>query len=605
MALSLSFSQLKLFESCPKNYHYRYVLKQEEKNVERKWSDFGSAMHEVFEMCYGNESLKNPAMMLNVARQMWDKYKLEGRMDWEVFKKCCINGMKLDLDIKQLEEKIQLDVGGYAFVGYLDVVTKDDEIIDWKSGTYTKAKGDDYSKQLKCYSYLYWRKHNIFPKAAKLYFPKNDKWHETSFTKDDILEVETWIKDCGDKITQMIEDEKTIWKKNTTKCFFCGYKSACLYQPDPRTAPQSVLDGADGNLHYNIDIKGHMCYLTGDVTPLLNKGLIDELSYDLKDKYWIQQAAQKRLGGVRPKNYDEIGTKRLFNVTHGAFRIGHLETVKKIVNDYAEYMALDCKLIINDTRLGIRLPWKTVEKLQGGKDLRDYQEAAVESLLENKAGFIEVGTGGGKTLITAEIIRRCATKTLWICDRKELITQTRKEFESELGLTCGEISNGKTEGLNKPLVIATIQTLSKKLDELRGYLANVNLAIVDEAHHASADTYVKTFKYITNAEYRLGTCLDPITMINTPSGKQKLEDLNVGDLVLSFNHNIRQVEAKPILNKWDAYKQKYVIRIETPKGIRKITCSPDHHVFTTNGYKKAKDLNTGDTVISLGETKCQ
>jgi superfamily II DNA or RNA helicase/CRISPR/Cas system-associated exonuclease Cas4 (RecB family) len=437
-------------------------------------------------------------------------------MDYDLFKKCCTNGLALRLDIAEVEDKYFMEVGKHWMIGYLDVVTKDGTIIDWKSGTYTKAKAKEYSQQLKCYSYLYWRRHNKFPKAAKLYFPKNDKWFETDFTEADIVGIEDWIISRGDEITKMKMDETSIWKKNTTKCFFCGYKGKCLYN-----------FAATVKSNFTINISGTTCTIDGDVSPLIDQVIEKELSYDMKDKYFIQEAAQKRLG-KRPANYDRIGTKFLYNKSRHAFRIGHIDKVKKILNDYAEFTKKPVDIKIVDNRANGNIHFGNLHK--SNVTLRDYQQEAVASLLHKQQGFLEVATGGGKTLITAEIIRRLGLKTLWICDRKELVTQTKQVFEDELGIKCGMITAGYINLENSYVVLATIQTLAKKIEAAKKYLDEVDLVIVDEAHHSSADTYVKVLTKI-GAKYRLGTT----GTVKRDDGNEMIMESLIGEVIYKID----------------------------------------------------------------------
>jgi len=487
--MRLSFSQLKLFESCPKHYHYRYVLKIPESNIETKYVDFGSAMHECAEEYY--KKLEITSMFI---QDKFDEYKLDGRMDRELFMKCVLNITYLDLNPKHIEDKVFLKVGDHHFVGYIDLITNDDHIIDWKSGTYSAAKAADYEKQLWCYSYLFWRKYGRPPKKCSLYFPKNNKWHTVTFDMEQIMEVEKWILRLATEIEELKSNPEAIWIKNPKACFFCGYKQPCKLQPDPRKE----------HLNFIINIDRGMCYLKGDVTELLNKGIEKELSYDLKDKYWIQQNYLKKYGGLRPKNFERIGRKYLYNKTHCAFRIGHLPKVKKVIQDYAEYTKCTYNLKEENNTLHLN-HWKPNNKLLGGKTLRDYQEEAVSSFLENKFGFLEVATGGGKTLITAEIIRTLGVKTLWICDRKELVKQTKETFEDELGFNVGEIGGGKAKDLDSPVIVSTVQTLSRNRERFVELFKEINLVIIDEAHHASCETYVKVISALGNAIYRLGT----------------------------------------------------------------------------------------------------
>lgn len=513
MSLRLSFSQLKLFETCQKQYHFKYVLKLPGTDAETKWVDFGSAVHE-----YAEDLIRDT---IKTRDELWAKYKLDGRMPRDEFELCCDNIQKNVPSFAVAEDKIFISVGDFYFVGYLDVVTKDDEIIDWKTGSYTSSKSAEYSKQLWCYAYLFYRKYNRLPKVCKLYFPKSNKWVEKTYTLDDVAEVEKWIISTGTAIQSMINNSNSIWKKNTKACFFCAYKNKCLFQPNPRTQYTDII----------IRISGTTVFLEGDITPLLDKGLESELSYDMKDKFWIQKKTLEKYGGLRPKGFERIGRKYLYNVTHHAFRVGHLPKVLRLLQEYAEYTKTELRLTYKDERQINTTIYPMPISLLGDKELRPYQQEAVSSFLHMKSGFVEVGTGGGKTLITAEIIRRLGYKTLWICDRKELLLQTKEEFEKELGIECGIISSGKTENLDAPVILATIQSLVSQCEHLHTFMSSIRCMIVDEGHHASADSYVKISKYVTNADYRLGTT----GTVKRDDGNDMILESIIGDIIFQIS----------------------------------------------------------------------
>lgn len=122
--------------------------------------------------------------------------------------------------------------------------------------------------------------------------------------------------------------------------------------------------------------------------------------------------------------------------------------------------------------------------------LRPYQHRAIEALRSHYSGgrkrvLLVSPTGSGKTCIAAEIIRSArqrSTRVLFLAHRKELIDQTLAKL-SESGIQAGAIKAGYAPDATAPVQVASIQTL------VRRELPAADLLIVDEAHHASADTY--------------------------------------------------------------------------------------------------------------------
>jgi superfamily II DNA or RNA helicase len=115
--------------------------------------------------------------------------------------------------------------------------------------------------------------------------------------------------------------------------------------------------------------------------------------------------------------------------------------------------------------------------------LRPYQVDALARLARalNQRPILVAPTGSGKTLMAAEFVQRCDTPTLWIAHRRELIHQAAASLRS-LGLDCGLILAGETPR-DAQVQVASVQTLIRRTPPEAG------LVIVDEAHHARAETY--------------------------------------------------------------------------------------------------------------------
>ena len=491
MVLKLSFSQIKLFRSSPLDYFYKYVLKLQEQGNETKWLDFGLGVHEVLEDYYSG---KNTNWREN-AKQTYEKYKLKGRMNEDDFIKNCLNGVMLAWETTDLEEEMQVDVySDVGFIGYIDVLDKKNHtILDWKTGTYTKQKEDDYKSQLLCYAWMYYNKYKIVPSKCCLFFTKQSKLVEFSFTLNQIIQFENFVKKVSQEIEYKKVNHTSAEQWGNTLSYFSGYH----YLENLPT------------MKFHIQIKGNYAYLSGSISPLLVKGLKRKFAVHHQSKYFMQKKVLARYG--KTKYYDDIGTKYLFEERNLRFPIGMINDVKQQLNDYAVHKKSKIEIIITDYRDKSIMNKKLKimpKQLLGGKTLRPYQVNAVYSFLFNQGfGTINAATGAGKTLITAEIIRRMATKTLWIINQKELLYQTKESFEKELGLDIGIIGDGKFEP--KDITVATIQTLNKKVKDMETktleYLNSIAFVITDEAHNVGCDSYENVFRGLRNAKYRLGT----------------------------------------------------------------------------------------------------
>lgn len=128
--------------------------------------------------------------------------------------------------------------------------------------------------------------------------------------------------------------------------------------------------------------------------------------------------------------------------------------------------------------------------------LRKYQEAAIEAV-EDAIGdgvqrpAVVLPTGMGKTVIFAHLIRdrlrAYGGRALVMVHREELITQAAAKLkEADPSLTVGVIKGPRDER-DVDVIIGSVQTLARRLGTLAGL---ANLVIVDECHHASAETWV-------------------------------------------------------------------------------------------------------------------
>lgn len=140
--------------------------------------------------------------------------------------------------------------------------------------------------------------------------------------------------------------------------------------------------------------------------------------------------------------------------------------------------------------------------------LRDYQvetKAAIHKEWESVCSTIAVlPTGGGKTVIFASIIESKQPKrAMVIAHREELIWQARDKITRVTGLECGiEMAdlfvNNSLFG-ETPVVISTVQTQNSNNGDRKRMgrfdPKDFGLLILDECHHATADSYRNLINY--------------------------------------------------------------------------------------------------------------
>lgn len=121
-------------------------------------------------------------------------------------------------------------------------------------------------------------------------------------------------------------------------------------------------------------------------------------------------------------------------------------------------------------------------------ELRDYQRECIKTITEQPPGayLCQMATGLGKTVTFANIPRQ--GRNLILSHREELVRQPMKYYDCSYGVErAGEHSHGEE------VVSASVQTLVRRLDRFSPDAFDT--IIVDEAHHAAANTYRKILDY--------------------------------------------------------------------------------------------------------------
>jgi ATP-dependent helicase IRC3 len=146
-------------------------------------------------------------------------------------------------------------------------------------------------------------------------------------------------------------------------------------------------------------------------------------------------------------------------------------------------------------RMIVQLPTRPGNPVGGAVTLRDYQTAALDAVDAALARgirrqLISLPTGAGKTVIFADLIRRRSGRALVLAHRDELISQARDKIETALpGAEVGMVKASRDE-VDAQVVVASVATVSRdgRLARLAdsGRFATI---VVDEAHHAAADSY--------------------------------------------------------------------------------------------------------------------
>ena len=138
--------------------------------------------------------------------------------------------------------------------------------------------------------------------------------------------------------------------------------------------------------------------------------------------------------------------------------------------------------------------------------LYDYQENAVNILIQAQGGILQSKAGSGKTRMGIATICRIGKKTLWLTHTNELLNQSYNAAAEFIDKNLlGKITAGKMR-IAEGITFATVQTLSKV--DLQALRYEWDMIVVDECHRCSGTINKATMfsKVLNNlaARYKYG-----------------------------------------------------------------------------------------------------
>ena len=131
-------------------------------------------------------------------------------------------------------------------------------------------------------------------------------------------------------------------------------------------------------------------------------------------------------------------------------------------------------------------------------ELRDYQQEATENLQKMREdgktiALLYNATGVGKTITAATDAKAVGGRTLFLVNALKLASQAKETFAKVWPeATLGEYT-GSQKDMTQTVIFATVQSISKDLEKFSP--TDFDYLIVDECHHAAANTYQKIFTY--------------------------------------------------------------------------------------------------------------
>jgi hypothetical protein len=201
-----------------------------------------------------------------------------------------------------------------------------------------------------------------------------------------------------------------------------------------------------------------------------------------------------------------------------------------------EYLCLPrgCELDLINLFSAHKVDVKWVDKSYSGKQidvefngqLRDEQEDAVGSMLQHDNGVLSATTAFGKTVIGAKIISVKKVNTLILVHTQQLLEQWKERLNQFLLINeelssdeikkrgrkksrsiIGQLGGGKNN-LSGIIDVAIMQSLVKG-DEVKEFIRNYGMVIVDECHHVPAFSFEQILKNVAG-KYVYGLTATPV-----------------------------------------------------------------------------------------------
>jgi superfamily II DNA or RNA helicase len=204
------------------------------------------------------------------------------------------------------------------------------------------------------------------------------------------------------------------------------------------------------------------------------------------------------------------------------------------------------------------------------------KDEAIERLNSHGAVIIAAACGFGKTSLGIFIATKIKMKTLIICHRVVLINQWK-------------------ESIKKFCPQATVQVLTaaSKIQDADFYIMNAT-----NVPKHSRDFYQDTGFLIVDE------CIPGKIPILLENGTKNIEDIHLqfqkGEdfMVQSYNEKTKCFETKKVLNTWKRPIEGKTLLEITFHDQFTVSCTENHRILTSTGYKYAKDLSAGDLVVS-------
>ena len=188
-----------------------------------------------------------------------------------------------------------------------------------------------------------------------------------------------------------------------------------------------------------------------------------------------------------------------------------------LLQERARLERLGLRVKLFEPRALMELMARTPEYSPGRRALRTYQETAStrmrEALLDTGRALVVLATGLGKTVVISEVVvdllrddRIRGGRVLVLAHTRDLVQQLHQAFWYQMPkwVPTHQLVEGETPVFWDGITFATVQTVHRK----RESLPHFGLVVIDEAHHAGAETFIQTLGTLA-PEMRAGATATP------------------------------------------------------------------------------------------------
>lgn len=177
------------------------------------------------------------------------------------------------------------------------------------------------------------------------------------------------------------------------------------------------------------------------------------------------------------------------------------------------------------------LPVQRGQAINGDKlELREYQQEALDNLqaMRDKKETIALlyqATGTGKTVTAVMDAKRVGGRTLFVTHTMELVNQAYNTFKSLWTETMVGKFADSVKDYESNVICGSIQSVALNIDTFNDN--DFDYIIIDEAHHATAETYQKVLAYFK-----------PKFILGLTSTPERADDTNILDIFQNTAHKL-------------------------------------------------------------------